>query len=200
MELYNMTNRSVKLKNAIAIPPGHQRSPAALSGAAQLNATAASVLGFLQRGPMSGYELASQIEAIIGNFWNITTSQVYRELRSLEAAGLVGIGKAGVRERRLCTITAAGRTAFKEWIARDPGDPLVRDPFLLAVFFHDALDDQTLGRFVRHERAKHERRLAAFQQASARMKQSGAPPDYVLRFATMFTHMRLEWLDALPWK
>ena len=168
--------------------------------ALSLNATAGSILGFLQKDPMSGYELATQIEAIIGNFWSITTSQVYRELRSLEAAGLVEIGNAGVRERRLCAITDAGRKAFQRWIARDPGDRLLRDPFLLAVFFYGALDQVTLGRFVRQERAKHEQRLANFERVAAEMEQAGLPLEHVLRFAIMFEKVRLEWLDSLPWK
>jgi DNA-binding PadR family transcriptional regulator len=149
---------------------------------------------------MSGYEVATGIERIIGNFWSTTTSQVYRELRSLETAGLIEVGTAGPRERRICTITAAGRAAFKRWITRDPGDRQLRDPFLLAVFFCDAIDTQTLARFVRQERAKHEQRLANFEQVTAEREQAGLPPEHVLRFAMMFEKTRLEWLDSLPWK
>ena len=149
---------------------------------------------------MSGYEVATGIERIIGNFWSTTTSQVYRELRSLETAGLIELDTAGPRERRICAVTAAGRAAFKRWIARDPGDRQLRDPFLLAVFFREAIGTQTLARFVRQERAKHEQRLANFEQVAAQREQARLPPEHVLRFAIMFEKTRLEWLDSLPWK
>ena len=48
-----------------------------------LNPTAASLLGFLHQGPMTGWDLAQTVEATIGDFWNVTRSQVYRELRTL---------------------------------------------------------------------------------------------------------------------
>src|SRR2546429_256493 len=48
-----------------------------------LNATAASLLGFLRAGPMTGWDLDQRVKLSIGNFWNVTRSQIYRELRVL---------------------------------------------------------------------------------------------------------------------
>lgn len=44
-----------------------------------LNSTAASLLGFLHEGPMSGWDLVNLAQERIGDFWTITQSQVYRE-------------------------------------------------------------------------------------------------------------------------
>ena len=62
-----------------------------------LNATAASLLGFLHDGPSSGWDLLARARATIGPFWNVTSSQVYRELAVLEAAGLIRGGQSGPR-------------------------------------------------------------------------------------------------------
>src|SRR5207302_10176199 len=78
---------------------------------AGLNPTAASLLGFLHQGPMAGWDLAQLVETTIGDFWNVTRSQIYRELRSLQDIGLVEAGEAGVRERLPYSITDAGREA-----------------------------------------------------------------------------------------
>ncbi|GAF98116.1 unnamed protein product, partial [marine sediment metagenome] len=43
-----------------------------IADADDLNATAASLLGFLLEGPRTGYELQEAVEASIGNFWNVT--------------------------------------------------------------------------------------------------------------------------------
>ena len=128
----------------------------------EFNATAASLLGFLHQGPMTGWELAGAVEESIGNFWNLTRSQVYRELRSLAGTGLVTAGQAGVRDRRPYTITEAGRQAFARWIRREPGDDIIRSPLLLTVFFGDHLEPTVMARFLTVHRLRHEHRLATY--------------------------------------
>ena len=60
-----------------------------------LNATAASLLGFLHGGPQTGWDLVATAERQIGAFWSITQSQVYRELTAMADAGLVEAGARG---------------------------------------------------------------------------------------------------------
>src|SRR5471032_3262513 len=122
----------------------------------ELNATAGSLLGFLTFGPSSGYELAERIESSIGNFWNVTRSQIYRELRTLEQMGLVSAGGRSVRDRTPYSLTPAGERAFTAWIARDPVDGLRRIPLLLTVFFGDHVPREELARMLRIQRAQHE--------------------------------------------
>ena len=57
-----------------------------MTNATDLNPTAASLLGYLDVGPMTGWDLNEFVRASIGNFWNVTRSQVYRELTG-EPAG-----------------------------------------------------------------------------------------------------------------
>src|ERR1700736_4910740 len=84
----------------------------------ELNATQGSLLGFLHDGPKTGWDLLREVEGGLDRFWNITSSHVYRELRTLQEVGLVVAGDAGARERRPFTITPAGRRAFRRWIAQ----------------------------------------------------------------------------------
>ncbi|MDQ1399177.1 MAG: hypothetical protein QOK20_1109, partial [Acidimicrobiaceae bacterium] len=94
----------------------------------KLNATAASVLGLLHRGPMTGWDVARLAEVGLGDFWNVTQSQVYRELRSLDAMRLVEAGPSGPRDKKPYVITDKGRDAFAVWIRREPGADLIRSP------------------------------------------------------------------------
>ena len=41
----------------------------------------------LHDGPMTGYELAATAQRVIGDFWSLTQSQVYRELAWMAEAG-----------------------------------------------------------------------------------------------------------------
>ena len=57
-----------------------------------LNATAASLLGFLHEGPMTGWDLVERAQERIGDFWTVTRSQVYRELAAMASDALIERG------------------------------------------------------------------------------------------------------------
>ena len=162
-----------------------------------LNPTAASLLGFLLQGPMTGWELSQTAEQSIGNFWNVTRSQVYRELRSLEAAGLVEAGEAGPRDRRPFLLTDAGRRVFSDWIDRVPGDEIVRFPLLLTVFFRDRVDPARLDRFLHEHELRHLRRLEEYERLARDLTEDSGPAQ-VLRFGIEYERTVLRWLAALP--
>ncbi len=164
---------------------------------AALNPTAASLLGFLEMGPQSGYELAAEIETSIGNFWNISRSQVYRELSLLEANGYVRVGKTGVRERKPYTLTPLGRRAFRAWIAREPGEDITRSPLLLAIFFGNCIERATLSRILTDHRIRHERKLAEYRERIPEIEREYPFPGYTMRFGLMYEEMILKWFDSL---
>jgi DNA-binding PadR family transcriptional regulator len=43
----------------------------------RLNPTAATLLGFLHRGPMTGWDLAQMAEMVIGEFWNVKIGRAH---------------------------------------------------------------------------------------------------------------------------
>ena len=162
-----------------------------------VNPTAASLLGFLHTGPKTGWELTSQIELSIGNFWNVTRSQVYRELSSLAASSLVVAGVPGRRDRRPYEITEKGKEAFREWINREPGDELIRDPVLLMIFFREHVDPDRLVRFLTAHRLRHERRLEQYETLEVKLRGIESGPLDTLHFGIAYEHATLGWLDEL---
>jgi DNA-binding PadR family transcriptional regulator len=161
-----------------------------------INPTAASLLGFLSEGPMTGWELDAAVEGSIANFWNVTRSQVYRELRTLAELGYVEAGDAGPRDRRPYAITDAGREAFSAWIVRDPGSPIVRMPLLLTVFFGRHLPPERLAEIVDRELAGGEGALLKFESMQ---KAYAADPfiSQVLQFGIDYQKTLLAWLQSL---
>jgi DNA-binding PadR family transcriptional regulator len=165
----------------------------------KLNPTAASLLGFLLEEPKTGWDIVASVEDSIGCFWNLTKSQVYRELRSLADAGLVEGGERGTREKRPYAITDAGRQAFASWLRQDPGDDVIRMQGLLKFFFGDQLDRKTLERFVTLSRLEHERQLTEFKEILPEVEAAGVPVcAHTLRFGIRYYEMVLEWLDQMP--
>jgi PadR family transcriptional regulator AphA len=48
-----------------------------------------ALLALLRVGPLSGYDLQKQFSLSVGHVWHAPDSQIYPELRKMEAAGLV---------------------------------------------------------------------------------------------------------------
>lgn len=164
-----------------------------------LNATAASLLGFLHEGPRTGWELVAVAEERIGAFWSLTRSQVYRELAAMAAAGLVEAGETGPRERRPYTLTDDGRAAFRAWLETMPAAEQIRYPLLLAISFGAHLERATLAAFVAAHRAEHAQRLAAYRDAAPEVERlGGAHARAVLEFGLRYEQAVLDWFDALP--
>ncbi|WP_298803663.1 PadR family transcriptional regulator [uncultured Pseudokineococcus sp.] len=168
--------------------------------ATTLNATAASLLGFLHDGPQSGYDLVGTAERSIGDFWSLTRSQVYRELSAMAGAGLVVAQEAGPRDRRAYALTDDGRAAFRAWLARPPGEEQIRYPLLLTLAFARHLPAGELAAFVAQHRAVHAARLAEYRRERAEALAAGARPvDLVtLDFGLRYEEAVLGWFDALP--
>jgi DNA-binding PadR family transcriptional regulator len=162
-----------------------------------LNATAASLLGFLHEGPMTGWDLVATAEALIGDFWSLTRSQVYRELAAMADAGLVEAGERGSRERRPYRLTDAGRAAFQEWLRREPGPEQIRYPLLLAIAFGRHLPRDRMAAFVAAHRRAHAGRLARYLELRPAL---GADPYGLatLDFGIRYEQAVLDWFDALP--
>jgi DNA-binding PadR family transcriptional regulator len=163
-----------------------------------LNPTAASILGFLQRGPMTGWELEKAVEGSIGSFWNVTRSQIYRELSNLASLKLVVPGETGPRDRRPYMISEAGRHAFGAWISRLPGQEIIRFPLLLTVFFREHLDSVRLRRYLREHELAHMRHLEEYEERARRLGDVQSGPALVLRFGIEYEQAVLRWFASLP--
>jgi len=167
-----------------------------------LNATAASLLGFLHQGPMTGWDLVATTQAAIGDFWSLSQSQVYRELAAMADAGLVTAGERGPRERQPYAITDAGRAAFAAWVDREPGPESIRYPLLLTIAFGRHLRPERLAAFVHGHRAEHAERLARYEQLHEAARAAGGQPDpyamATLDVGLAYERAVLAWFDQLP--
>jgi DNA-binding PadR family transcriptional regulator len=163
----------------------------------ELNPTAAALLGFLAGGEFSGYELAKAADEIIGDFWHVTRSQVYRELAVLSERGLVTAVGTGPRARRPYRITAAGRDAFAGWVARPPQIEQVRYPLLLTIAFGSWLGADKLLEFAQAHRGAHEERLARYRS----LRDDPGLDGYrraTVAFGVRYEEAVLAWMAELP--
>ncbi|WP_072807058.1 PadR family transcriptional regulator [Rhodococcoides yunnanense] len=164
-----------------------------------LNATAASLLGFLHDGPRTGWDLHAIAETCIGGFWTVTRSQVYRELTALASRGFVEEGSVGARAQKPFTITADGKAAFALWIDRDPGEATIRHPLLLTIAFGAHLAPARRAEILREHRLRHEEVLAEYRRQWEQSEGHRSVFDSAtLDFGIRYEQATLDWFDALP--
>lgn len=98
------------------------------------------ILGFLNYGPMSGYDLAKAFESSLEFFWHAQNSHIYLELKKLEQKGYIS-GKTVVQSERpnkkIYSITDAGRKEFLHWLAEGGREDVThfKSVFLMKFFF-----------------------------------------------------------------
>jgi DNA-binding PadR family transcriptional regulator len=168
--------------------------------ATNLNSTAAALLGLLHEGPMTGGELVAAAKERMEPFWSVTRSQVYRELPGLADSGFVRPGKLGPRAAQPYTITAAGKRAFRAWLAEDAGADHSRNPLVLRVGFGAHQQPGAVAALVADARGRHQEALAANRSRVTRLKKEGADP-YMLataEFGVAYERALLRWLDTVP--
>jgi PadR family transcriptional regulator, regulatory protein AphA len=135
------------------------------------------LLGLLDIMPMSGYDLARNLEISLQSLWAASYGQIYPTLHKLAEEGLI-VGQespTGRRERTLYTLTPAGHAAFQAWLQEPVVYPPFRDPFKLWASYLDVLPPDVLDAGIRRHIALHEARLAYFGSV-ARAIETGEHP------------------------
>ena len=96
------------------------------------------ILGLIGYGDKTGYEIKAVFRDSLRHFWPVQTSQIYRELRTLEARGWVRqthIAQRGRPDKNVFSITEAGRAELLDWLRADNLPRAERSPLLLKTFF-----------------------------------------------------------------
>ena len=125
------------------------------------------LLGLLNYGEMTGYELDKAFKDSLEFFWQGQTSQIYRELTAMEKAGWLSSKvevQTGKPNRKIYAITKRGRVEFMQWLrpgteaasqneaATPDGSVLealhLRSSFLMKLFFSGELEPEETAAFI----------------------------------------------------
>ena len=126
------------------------------------------VLGLLlDRGPQSGYELATLAARSIDHFWPITKAQIYAELPKLETLGYltgVDVAQTNAPDKRVYKPTRSGELAFRGWInAGRLGEAKTRHPLLLKIWFGAHLPKESLKAALLEQQTRQSKALARYR-------------------------------------
>jgi len=180
----------------------------------RINATAACLLGLLQLGPapgqpgygdsdpaMTGSQLWRAAATSIARFWNLTRSQVFRELPGLRANGLIEAAQPGPRRQQPFRVTPAGREAFARWldefIRTGPREEQLHSPLVLMVFFGDFIAPAELRQSLSAHRRQHALRLEALVAMQRVLGPSRRPPAHTVARGVAYQQLTLDWIDGV---
>ncbi|GGT59791.1 PadR family transcriptional regulator [Streptomyces purpureus] len=190
-----MTNRQVSKK---------QEQRTEQTEGPELPPTAWAVLGLLSfPGERTGYDLKKWADASLRFFyWSPAISQIYAELRRLEAAGYATSRRSGPEEprtKRRYAITEAGRAALAAWAGTDGGPVVLKHPLLLRVWLGHLAAPERLRTLVEEHIAHTRAELAAVREALAHAEDvdAWAHPRVALRWSERQHHAELELAEAM---
>jgi PadR family transcriptional regulator AphA len=126
-----------------------------------------AILGWLNKEPMSGYDLKKQFDQGVGYFWPVDQTQIYRTLDRLVEQGNVSMHEEiqhNRPNRKVYTVTEAGQAELRRWLTSPQSLPVLRDPLLIQIFFAASLSNAEIIELLEHQLAEHSRRLAYYQQ------------------------------------
>ena len=168
------------------------------------------LLGFLNYQPMTGYDLKQTIDTSVSHFWHAHHSQIYTTLRQMEADGLVVseyIHTPGQPDRRVYSLTEAGRAAFNAWLDQSLTEMSpIKEELLVRVFFSARRDKTSVLAELILQRELHQKKLAEYRQISAHTidEQASVFPDLArdaafwkmtLKMGIAFEETYLAWLN-----
>ena len=100
-----------------------------------------TLLALLAAGPAHGYELLQALEKLLGPVCPPpNVGQVYVTLRRLEEAGLIvgtDVAQSGRPNKRIFTLTSAGREAVADWFEEPSEDAWRPDSFFVKLVLAD---------------------------------------------------------------
>lgn len=158
-----------------------------------------AILGLLDLGPMTGYDLKKTFDGSVAHFWAADQAQIYRTLAALVDDGAVDVRvvpQEGRPDRREHRITDAGRRRLTAWLGSPLEPERSREPFLARVFFAGREDPAVARRLLAERRAATERRLTALRTLP---DPDGTPAERLrtatLRYGVRQLEAELAWID-----
>lgn len=161
-----------------------------------------ALLGFLQPGPMHGYQLHQQLgdPAGLRQVWCLKQAQLYALLGKLEEAGYItsAIQIQEIRPaRRVFSLTANGKAAFQNWLSSPVKRPRqMRQEFHAKLYFAHRVSGEACAQLIDLQRQACQEWLEA-QNTSIEQESDGNSYIWLVdQYRLGQVRAMLDWLDV----
>ena len=164
------------------------------------------ILGLINYNDTTGYELMTAFKRSLNHFWTAQTSQIYRELQTMEKLGWIHethVEQTGKPDKNVFSITEAGRDELLRWLREDPLPIRERSPMLMKTFFlGECTPEESIAFFqrLRQDNAFPDGGKEVIQYSEEYQRDLTHPEQAVywrmtIRFAQMYEQMLHDWCD-----
>ena len=166
------------------------------------------ILGLLNYGSMTGYQVMEVFRDSLNFFWTAQTSQIYRELQNMEMKGWVEsvfVPQSGKPDKKLYSLTDAGKAELKNWLSREDSWIDNRSTVCMSTFFRGALPSEEnvlfFHRIIDESESflngieRPDNSISAYSKAAAA---DGAEKYWrmTLMYGVMYRKMLIEWAKS----
>ena len=165
-----------------------------------------AILGFLDFGPMTGYDLKKYFDQSVVHFWSATQSHIYKALENLEEQGFVEskiIPQEGRPNRKEYHITKAGRAELHRWVVTPLPLSPTREAWLIQIFFSHASSNEEIIALLQARAKEIQENLDAFASGAPASEKAAQPGTDRMRslwqltgdFGVTYYQFELAWLE-----
>jgi DNA-binding PadR family transcriptional regulator len=161
-----------------------------------------AMLGLLDDGPMTGYEIKQSFRKVIRHFWSVSDGQLYPTLKKMHKDGLVSlevVEQKGTANKNVYSITDKGRERFDQWV-REPVVKFeeLKEPFVLKVFFFSKLSKEEILFHLHAQQELHARILEEVRGVRDAYEEGVTPYQRMIGYAgILYVEVRLLWLARM---
>jgi DNA-binding PadR family transcriptional regulator len=118
-----------------------------------------TILAFLSRQPLSGYDVAKEFAEGFGScFWKASQQQIYAELTKLEQQGSVtyeAIPQPGRLDKKIYSITEQGQQELLDWLTKPCEPTAIREDLGVMGLAGHLIPSQVVIREIERRRQLH---------------------------------------------
>lgn len=138
-----------------------------------------TLLAFLSRQPLSGYELAKEFAEGLGRcFWKASQQQIYAELARMEQQGQItyeAIPQPGRLDKKIYSVTPQGLEHLITWLAQPCEPTVIREDLGVMGLAGHLVDPEVVIREIERRRQVHVEGVQQMQRLDERFTQATDP-------------------------
>jgi DNA-binding PadR family transcriptional regulator len=161
-----------------------------------------AMLGLLDDGPMTGYDIKQFFRNVIRHFWSVSDGQLYPTLKKMHEDGLISlevVEQKGTANKHVYSITDAGRERFARWL-REPVTKFeeLKEPFVLKVFFFSKLSREEIREHLHTQLELHSRILEEIRGVRDTYEDTVSPYQRLIGYVgILYVEARILWLARM---
>lgn len=157
-----------------------------------------SLLALLFEKPRQGYELKTGFDELVQGMWLLNVGQVYTTLDRLERDKLVESPGHDQKDRKLYTITSAGKEELWNWLQKPVSRSLLKNEFYFKYLCASHIDYEEKQQMIKKQKENLVKEFLNYTQLKKEMSLNGNETmKLLLEGALLHLKADIKWLDMI---